>query len=102
MVGADDRTGGGRSQPGLVTNHKHQEDSNAATNAGTKNEHQYPGLRGLKEKWGQAGGSFYICVGRSARIIQNCCNRYAIRSSFRAARISTVLMCSVFIKFAKI
>src|SRR5277367_1210372 len=59
MVGADDRAGSGLSQPGPATNRKQEEDGNAATNAGTKNEHEYPslqsGLGGLKEKWGQAG-----------------------------------------------
>jgi hypothetical protein len=60
MVGADDRAGSGLSQPGAATNRKHEEDGNAATDAGTNNEHEYPslqsGLGGLKEKWGQAAG----------------------------------------------
>jgi hypothetical protein len=66
MVGADDRAASGLSQPWPTTNHKQEENGNAATNAGTKNEHEYPSLQsghgGLKDKWGQAVVAFYIVV----------------------------------------
>jgi hypothetical protein len=66
MLGADDRAASDLSQAGPNTNREQEEDGNAATNAGTKNEHEYPslqsGLGGLKEKWGQAVVAFYIVV----------------------------------------